>query len=219
MSTLSLLPQVTFPAPTSPLPVAQRFIILVPDHPTSEVQLARAIWELTHRQQTSLIFITLVTRPAQAWRARRRLATLAALTRDRHSPVETRLATDNWLKAIQALWLPGDVVLCHAEQTLAYEGKRQRLAEVLTNRYQMAVYVFTGFYPNLDQPALPRWLREVIFYGVAVALLLGFLFLQVALQRLTTAWLSQVLLAGSAALECGVLALWHAYMFEAAPAD
>lgn len=205
-------------APPS-LPTAQRFIILVPDPLTQEVRLAQAVWALAHARPIPLIFITLANQPAQVWRARRRLATLAALIRAAHHPVEAHPVTGNWLDAVRALWLPGDVVLCHAEQTLAYWGQPQPLAEVLSTRYQIPVYVLTGFYPGLNQSLAQPWRRELVFYAVAAVLLLGFLLLQVVLHPLEPMWLRQVLLAGSVLLECGALAFWHAYLFEGAPDD
>jgi hypothetical protein len=77
---------------------------------------------------------------------RLRLATLASSIHDGHIEVTTSVVSrQSWPGAVHALWRPGDIVLCCAEQTVATAvGGRRLLCQVMQAALGVPVFVLTG---------------------------------------------------------------------------
>jgi hypothetical protein len=200
--------------PPQPPPPAQRLIVLVPDQPIHEASFARQLFELAHPHQANLLLLSLVTDERRALRARRRLATLAALARDVRNHVETSLITGTWLDAVRAVWEPGDLVVCHLEQTLTTWDQPLPLAEALITRLHIPIYLLSGFYPDQKISTTPHWMRAILADLAAAGILIGFSLFQVELLQVTPQWLSTLLLCLSVIGEFALIALWHRYTFR-----
>src|SRR5689334_2075533 len=73
-----------------PLPSAQRLVVLVPNVEVDEVELAYRIWSLASPRRLEVLFLSLVGEAREEAQARRRLARLAAITRDQGTRIETQ---------------------------------------------------------------------------------------------------------------------------------
>lgn len=190
------------------LPRPHRLVVLVPDTDLDEAQLAHHIWALASPVYLDVLFLSLFRSPEAELRARRRLAVLAAITRDDRIRVEARVCpASSWEKAIRGVWQPGDLVVCHAEQWVMAWGRPRPLSDVLLTALNAPICVLSGFY--LETPAMPLdfWTR-MIHWAVPVSIVVGFLWLQVQIQRLPENGLQTLLLSLSVLAEYGLIALW-----------
>jgi len=190
------------------LPPARRLVVLVPDADLDEAALARRMWTLAAPSSLSVLFLGLVRSTPDEPGARRRLATLSALTRDDRVQVNTTLivATD-WFGALRPLLRRDDVIVCHAEQTLSgWRGVRP-LANQLCQTLRVPVHALNGFYAG--EPAQPvHPMRRLVFWGGAVVILAGAFLLQLQISALPKNWVEAAFMILSVVAECALIGLW-----------
>jgi hypothetical protein len=202
--------QLLIPDPGLPgLPPARRLLVLVPG-PTTLPELANRIWSLAVGAELEVLFIGMAGEGNDEYTIRRLLATLAAATRDRRLRVDTKLVrSKNWLQAICALWQPGDLIICHSEQTVPSWGFRRRpLAQALIAALNTPVYVLAGFCPQPpnDEPSVAgRLLRS----ATPFLIIAGSFVLQVQIEQSFTNWLYYLLMTLSIIIELALLAIWN----------
>jgi hypothetical protein len=195
-----------------PLPAAQRLVVLVPDAMVDEAHLAAFIWALAAPQGLEVLLLGTPRRLDEQYRARRRLASIAAITRDDHVRVSSELISDKgWLAAVRQVWRPGDLVVCHAELTSARGLRRRPLAPALVQALQGPVYVAAGLYPDLPHERR-GWLAQASAWLPPVAIILGFLALQARLTAATSGGVQTVLLALSVMAEFALIAAWEHFL-------
>jgi hypothetical protein len=185
---------------------ARRLIVLVPALDVDEAAVARRIWELAAPAGLAVLFLGLCAGSSQEPGMQRRLVTLASLTRDARIQLETRLEFGrNWLRWIRAVYRPGDVIVCDAEQLSGRGSKplRQRIQAL-----GAPVWTLAGLYPpgGATRPSGPA---ELVFWVVSLAILAGFFWMQIRIVRLHEDWADNMLLYLSAVVETGLLWAWH----------
>ncbi|MGH2522405.1 MAG: hypothetical protein ACRDH2_07865, partial [Anaerolineales bacterium] len=196
-----------------PLPPAHRLVVLIPDQDMNDAELARRVWGLASPRGLAILFLGLCDGLEES-RVRRRLATLAAITRDDWVRAEIRLEFEgDWRRSIKAIWRPGDLVVCHAEQTVeAWGVGRKPLSQALVSALNAPVYVFSGFYSELPTP--PFSLASRLFsWAIPLAILAGFFWIQVQIDRLPTDWARTTLFILSVLAEFGLVWIWHRLSF------
>ncbi len=191
---------------SSGLRTVRRLVVLVPAADVDEVELARRIWELAAPSGLAVLFLGLCAQIAEEPAMQRRLVTLASLTRDARIPLETRIEFGrDWLRRIKPIHRPGDVIICHAEQTT---GLRHRPLSRALESLGGPVWTLAGFYSSRDaSPHGP--LSGVVFWGVSMVILAAFFWLQVRMVRLDDDWAHNLLLYLSVLAESGLLWLWQ----------
>jgi hypothetical protein len=196
----------------SQIPAARRLVVLVPDVEVDESGLAARIWGLASPRRLEVLLLGTARREQEQYRARRRLVTMAAITRDDSVHVDIELALDQgWLPAVRHVWRPGDLVVCHDEQRLTAGLGRHPLAQVLLRRVATPVYVVSGFYPELPDERvrgvaqLGSWLPP----AVIIALFFG---LQARLTRATTGSLQTILFLLTVLIEFALIAAWERFL-------
>ena len=196
-----------------PLPPARRLIVLVPDMDVDESGLAARIWALASPHGLEVLFLGTLREEQNEFRARRRLATLAAITRDNQVQVEfTVMAHSHWVRAVQGIWRPGDLVVCHAEQTAAARGWRhQPLSQALITALDAPVCILSGFYPKLPSER-PNWLVQILAWLPPLAIIVVFFILQVRITQGTAGWVQTALLCLSVFAEFGLIAAWEHFL-------
>jgi hypothetical protein len=199
--------------PVLRLPPAQRLVVLVPTGLNDEATLAQHIWTLARTRSLSVLYVGRVARPQDEPSLRRRLALLAALTRDNDGvTADFRLSVGgDWLERVRASWRPGDLVVCHAEQRAAWGWTGQTLPQALANGLGTPVYTLTGFCaPEANE--LEQIGRRVLFWAGAAALTAGFFWLQINVQRLAQDWMQTLVLMGTVVVEFSLLAVWNRWL-------
>ncbi len=189
------------------VPAARRLVVLVPGLSADDASLAQQIWALASPRQLAVLYLGLCADSAHEPGLRRRLTTLAALTRDAWVSVETRLDLGtNWIRSVKGVWQAGDIVVCHAEQRTGFW--RRPLSRALVSTLDGPVCTLAGFYPQ--PPGSERGpLAGALWWTVPLATVAIFFWLQVRLDRLPGDWAHTLLLYVAVLVEAGVLWLWH----------
>jgi hypothetical protein len=139
-------------------------------------------------------------------RVRRRLAMLAALTRDDRIAIETRLEFGrNWMRKVNAVLRDDDIVVCYASQTVGLNHKP--LSQALTAE-GASVWTLKGLEMNTTQVRRKPF-AEIIFWFVSLAIIAGFLWLQIRILNISEDWAQNTLLYLSVPIEIGLLWIWH----------
>ncbi len=192
-----------------PLPPARRLLVLISDVNTDEAELAQRIWSLASPRGLEVLYLGLCRDSYQEPRARRRLASLAAMTRDDWARVETRLALGgDWVRAVQTAYRSGDLIVCHAEQSVSAWGfVRKPLSRVILSAFNSAVFVLSGFYPEIpsDQPNLTA---QILSWVIPVVIVAGFSWIQIRIEQLPKDWAHTALLSISVVVEYSLIGIW-----------
>jgi hypothetical protein len=190
------------------LPATRRLLVLVPDLDLDQAALSRCVWNLAAPNKLAVLYVSRANSSAEEPHARRQLASLAALTRDDWVKVSTLLAPQpDWLNAVRALLCPGDLVVCHAEQSLpGWRGARP-LGHSLCEILLAPVQLLEGFYSgDPSQAAHPT--ARLLFWVGAVAIVAAAFWLQAQISVLPKNWAESALMALSVVAECGLIGLW-----------
>lgn len=214
LAIVTALAQAAAPPEREVFQPARRLVVLVPEENLDEGRFVRLIWSLASTHHLSVLFLCLNPNPVLEARARRRLVTLTALTQDDQVPVQAHLASGaNWVQAVQAVWQPGDFVVCQAEQWTRVWGRLKPLSEALVITLKMPVGMLSGLYS--ETPVPPRGLAMSIFqWGGLSSIGLGFLWLQMQIVQQTQNEFQTLLLCLSVLAEYGLMAFWHRHFIE-----
>ena len=190
-------------------PSTRRLVVLIPDADTGESELAEHLWSIASVHGLAVLLIGIFRDPRREPRARRRLATLAALLRDEVVLVETKLETDtDWLTAIRSIRQPGDILLCHAElQILRWGFRRESLSRRLAREFNEPVYELSGFYPHLPSER-SRLVSRAIAFGGSVLIVVLFTALEILIHQTTQAPVYTLLMSLCVLVEYGLLGVW-----------
>jgi hypothetical protein len=194
---------------TAPSPV-RRLIVLVPDHDLDESALARRVWSMAVPQRLGVLFLSIARDADHEWQLRRTLTMLAALTRDDRLVVESRMVAErDWLSVLQTEWQKGDLIVCHAGQSIRRLGRpSQRLAEVLVSRLRAPVCELTDFYAGKSRRASPL---RTILKAVPLGIIGGFFEVQVLIAQSVRGGLATALMCATVVAEIGLIWAWESY--------
>ena len=187
-----------------------RLVILVPGQGLEVLALAQWIATSVSPIQPGVLLLSV----AQNWDeepcTRLHLSDLIALTRKLPIRVESELIMgQQWTDAVCEVWQPGDLVVCHAGQTISTPGAaRYSLGVALSNWLDAPVLVLTGLYRE-PLPSSRPYVMEVTWWGVALAMLAAFGALQIWITQHVMGWANQILLILSVLAEVGLIWIWN----------
>jgi hypothetical protein len=184
-----------------------RLGVLVPTFPLDEAALARVVAGRAGARALSVLYLGLARDAAGEAALRRRLATLAALTRTDQLAVDTHLAAEpDWVAAIRAARLPGDELACLPGQSALGWGRRRALSVALAAALGLVVHELAGV-PATIPAVTPR--RATLGAGLGfVTLVLIFFWIQVQAGRLPAGPVQAVFLTGLVLAEFALIAGW-----------
>lgn len=184
----------------------RRLIVLVPDLGIDDAEMARQIWEIASPPRLTVLYLGLCRHSAEEAQMQRRLITLSALTSDPRVSVKTRLEFGNaWPPKVKATLRADDIIVCHAEQRAGFwHTPLSRVLETLG----APVWTLSGFYEPMNA-SMAEPLKEIIFWVISIAILIGFTFIQIRVVRLSKDWAQSILLYLSILVEAGLLWAWH----------
>jgi hypothetical protein len=178
----------------------------MPNFDVNEADIAREIWKLAFPPGLAVLFLGLCPNVNEEPRVRRRLATVAALTRDIRVPVEIQLEFGrNWIRKLRGVLEAGDIVVCHAEQQTGIWGQPLELALAQLN---IPTLTLKGFIPSMHKSP-SKLMRESVFWLVSIAVLLVFFLFQIRILRISEEWASDTLLSLSILIEFGLFGIWN----------
>jgi hypothetical protein len=190
------------------IPPAHRLVVLVFDAEDGEMELARRIWLFASPRGLDVLYLSLNSNPGEEPLARRRLATLAALTRDARTRVETMLSFDrDWRVAVRRIARPQDVVICSSEQIVTVRGhKRQPLDQVLASELDVPVIVLWNHAGRVPHPPATVATRRALG-ALPYLIVAGFFALQLQIAQLPRDGAYYVLMCLSVLVEAGLIML------------
>ena len=203
------------PAVGAGSPGASRLLVLVPDLDLDEVDLAQRVWSLAEPRSLPVLYLGITAEPFRESLVRRRLATLAAITRDDRIQVNTRyLPVHKWLEAIHATCRPGDLIVSPPERALSLQSNGYRSGRTALSAAAGAPVHLLPDSVFDARPDRGRRLKGWVFWPVSLAILAGFLWLQVQVDQAANGSVQLILLSISVLAEGGLLLLWHTLTSE-----
>jgi hypothetical protein len=195
-----------------PLLKVKRLVVLVPDRDLDDVTLSREVWALASQGSHHVLFMTVIQDAERESRARRRLITLAAITRDDQTRVETQVCIEpTTIHAAKAACRAGDMLVCLAGHTVPRRLRKHLPLEIaLVDSLHMPVILLTGIYQELEEKSNRGPLQAVLFWGVTLAILALFTWFEMAITNADGNWTGQLLLIFTFLVETGVTLLWMA---------
>ena len=125
------------------LPPADRLVVLLPEYPVDVSTLGRIIRDMALHRVSNVFLLSVVKEPFAGIHMAHVQGFLYAVTHDPFLHVETSVqAETTWLRAIRAIWQPGDMFLCLSDHTVRWGVFWQKpIAELITQRIDAPVYV------------------------------------------------------------------------------
>ncbi len=183
-----------------------RLVVLVPRGLVEASRFTQQIHWIALQQHRDVIFLALSDQGLDDLPIARELATLEALTCDPLFEVTSRqVDAPNWVKAIQSVYQPGDMVLCHAGQLAPIGfGKGIPLDDYLTRQMHLPVHLLSGFY----QPGMvynKAWWLSLFFWIGSLAILVGFSLIEYRVDQSMSGMLRLFILGFLLVLEAGLI--------------
>ncbi len=194
-----------------PLLKTRRLVVLVPDRDLDDVTLSREAWSLASQGSHEILYLTVIQDPERESRARRRLITLAAITRDAQTRVEAQVCFEpSYIKAVKNACQDGDMLVCLAGHKVS-NGFRKRLPlEIaLVDSLHMPVILLTGIYQEPEEKTRDG-LRAALYWSVTLAILALFTWFEMAITQAASNWVGQLLLIVMILLEALTVVVWTA---------
>jgi hypothetical protein len=128
------------------------------------------------------------------------------MIRDGHICVDIRVGHGNdWIRHLDSVYRPGDVIACYAGQRVGLLQKP--LHEVVGLQWDATIYILSEDQP-IKNPK-PKLLSQVAFWSGALAIIGGFLWLEVRIVQLPQDWAHNLILYVCLFIEVGILMLWN----------
>ena len=165
-----------------------RLIVLIPEGIENQMDLARRIHWMAHRmaarKQRDVLYFALLEDGDREAAMLRWLATMKAATRDGFLAMDAMIvAAQDWVKELQAVVQPGDMVVCHAEQTVKQGwGKTTPLHRFLQDQLHLEVSVVDGYY-RVDTVQVKPWMRSLLFWAGCLVTLIFFTVLEIRVDQ------------------------------------
>jgi hypothetical protein len=136
----------------------------------------------------------------------RMLSTITALTQGSLVQASlTQARADCWSDALRQVAQPGDMVICPDEKMIS-DGSLQPCGEIEAE-LDITVRSLPGIYTAGTAQAI-TWVRTILCWTTALAILVGFSFLEFRLAGMINGTLKKVVLAALVLLELGVFNQW-----------
>lgn len=165
------------------LPPIRRLVVLVPAGEIDEYALARRIWQLASCSELDVLYLALSPNADQVFYQRRRLISLAAQSAYPHIRTDISVCSEkNWSKALRQTIKSGDLLVCLAEDHTPGILQRKAVGERLAASLGVPVYEF-GDLQVKPAPPSQFWIKNVLGWGVSIALIAVFFWVQLGIDR------------------------------------
>ena len=188
----------------------KRLIVLLPQSLAGKTDLAREVNKQAARHGADVLYLALLDNPEGNLAAARAMATMKAVTSDYHLVAQSRLVSiSDWQKILQDSILPGDLVLCFAEQTVRTGMFTvEPISDYLREKFNLHVQTLSGWYhPAHEQ--IKRILNQVIAWAGFLFILVSFSILEVNLDRAVHGVNHAILLGLFILVEFGLILAWN----------
>ena len=177
-------------------------VILVASDVEQDALLAARILPLARARGLDVLLFGLSAGERQEDQLRRKLALLAAFIRDGGTRVEIMVEHGGgWLERLKTLISSDDVLACPGAMTPP--NTSQPLVDVLSSRLRLPVNVF-----DVSEPVEPRgspFVPGLVPWLLSIAVILGFLWLQIRITQSGATGFSAILLVALVPLEIALI--------------
>jgi hypothetical protein len=198
-------------SPGQALPEAKRLIVLVPNiELAQDARLPQRIWQLASPGKVPVVYLAIAGDYDSEMSARRRLTLLAAITRDKHVPVEIHIAhTSHWVEALRTFTQAGDIILSHDGQTVrkGWFGS-EPLCYQLDRCLTAPIYQLSGTMQDESRES-SRILRVIMSVLILGVILVGFFALDAQVINQLRGTYQQAMLLILLFIEVGAIWAWN----------
>jgi hypothetical protein len=183
-----------------------RLIVLVPAEAGDYPSQSHRIWELARSSGLHVLILSLCNDAYEESQIRRQLIMMSAIIGDANICTDIRIEYGNdWVRWVKSIYKSGDVIACYAGQRV---GLMQKLLhEVLQSQLEAPVFILSADRPINNSK--PKLLSQISFWSGALAIMGGFLWLEMKMVQLPQDWAHNVLLYLCVVVEIGMLLLWN----------
>lgn len=191
--------------PLSEISDAHHLIVPVTNLDVDPTLVAPRLWDLAQATGADISLVGLCNDPSEEPRLRRALVSLAAMVNYGHISANLEiLIGKDWVTAVRSRCQPGDMVVCLAEESAGL--LRKPLSQLLQPGLNVPLYVLSGVSHPATTPANAK--TQIVAWIGFLAIMLGFLVLQVKIYQLTTNWIATLEII-STAVECWAIWKWN----------
>jgi hypothetical protein len=203
----SIPPSLTYHTPSHfDRGLTNRLIVLYPAEAGDYPSQTHRIWEIARSSGLNVLILSICNDVYEESQLRRQLITMSAMISDAHICADIQIDHGNgWIKQVKNIYQPGDLIACYAGQRVGLMQKP--LHEVLRLQWDATIYVLSADRPIKNSK--PKLLSQVAFWLGALAVVGGFLWLEMKLVQLPQNWALSLLIYLCVFVEVGILLLWN----------
>jgi hypothetical protein len=182
-----------------------RLIVLIPGCLARDAALAHKVGWIALREKREVHYLTLLDDAEQP-----APVTPEMLSSQGFPAAHTlKTSTSGWLRALQAVYRPGDRIACPEELAVRTGLLRvQPVAEFLRDRMHFQVLPLPGFY-HPEQLQLARWARRLVAWLGFLLILAGFTWLEIQINPQAQGLAGKLLLCLVLIVEVGAIWGWN----------
>jgi hypothetical protein len=188
----------------------KRLLVLLPNCDFREAMLANVLWSTVSRNGATVRLLAAVDDWSDEPRIRMRVALLAAMLRESGLDAEVEFVTGaDWMETVLDRWMPGDVIVAHAEQTLPSPASARTLARVPLSQAFVALGKPVCELSGVALPLEPGAARTLVTWILPALVIVGSFVAQAVFLRLAqewAIWARQATFIASSALEVALIA-------------
>ena len=186
----------------------RQLIILIP--PAADcASVTRRICKLAVDSNSCVQLLGLYRDEEEELTLRRELAMASALIRDARVYVEVTVERGtNWVKAVDPLYQPGDMIVCLTDQSTGI--RRKPLSQILESNFNTTIYILSETPMQKEKSKL---LSQIIAWSGLIAIVGGFFILQVDITRMPYNGFQTVLLILLLIPEIWLVQFWNSLFF------
>lgn len=192
-------------APPLDLEPAPQLIVLVPLLDVDLTLITRRIWDLANATGSHIKFLGLCHDAMQEPGLRRTLVTMSAMVNYDHVSAELEVIVGrDWPRAVKSRCHSSDMIVCIEERhTSLLCGP---LGRILQSDLDIPVYILSGI--DSHDESRSEWFREAAAWIGSIAIILGFLLLQINIIQTAKDWTVALELAATA-VEFWLIWTWN----------
>jgi len=188
----------------------KRLIVLLPESLAGNTILARAVHQLALQNGADVLYLTLVDDDEKKLTVAREMATMKAITADHGLLANSRLvATGSWLTMLRETCRVGDIVVCHAEQTVR-DGvfSTRPMNYFLQETLSVPVITLAGYYRPRNEH-IKALLNNLLIWVGFLVILTAFTWLEFSLDSAIHGAIHTILLVLLVMVEFGAVLAWN----------
>jgi hypothetical protein len=166
---------------------AGRLVVMVPNGNFDENEFVHRIWKLASITSLPILFLALSTDRESAVYLHRRLVIIAAVAAFGQVKTTTSIIVGKgWLRAIQRMLQPGDLLVCLSEHQVSIQVFGRRiLGEYLSTSLNVPIYLIGDLQVDDSSFRLSRY-KGALSWFASFAIIIAFALIQIWIDQTTS---------------------------------